>query len=135
VVATDTVEGFAPCSRTGPCVWRTPPGRVCARERTTAAVAGLVSPEHPAPPLREITPHRCSHPGAEPITVTREFRMICRTFAQVPAATLRRRSGRSATSPRGDQDSLLDGSLENRWANLENFWKPRDAHPRPHPTK
>jgi GWxTD domain-containing protein len=73
--------------------------------------------------------------GAEPITVTREFRMVWpdmpRSMRNVEEAIASLRY----VATEATMDSLLDGSLESRWANLENFWKPRDRSPETEPNE
>ena len=67
--------------------------------------------------------------GSEPFTVRREFRMIWpdmpRSLRNVDDAITALRY----IAPEATIDSLLEGPLEARWANLEGFWKPKDRSP------
>lgn len=64
-----------------------------------------------------------------PVTVRREFRMV---WPDMPRSMRNVEDALEAlryVAPAATIDSLLDGTLETRWANLEAFWKPRDRSP------
>lgn len=73
--------------------------------------------------------------ASEPLTITREFRMVWpdmpRSLRNVDEAI----SALRYVAPEATVDSLLDGGLEARWANLEGFWKPRDRSPETAPNE
>jgi len=137
VVATDTVEGIRPMLQNRP-VRSADPARLAyvPGGEQQPPVAGLVVPlSTQRLPLRKYRLTAAVIRGAEPITVTREFRMIWpdmpRSLRNVEEAI----GSLRYVATEATMDSLLDGSLENRWANLENFWKPRDRSPETAPNE
>jgi GWxTD domain-containing protein len=70
-----------------------------------------------------------------PVAIRRTFRMVWpdmpRSLRNVDEALAALRY----VAPESAIDSLLEGPLETRWANLEAFWKPRDRSPETAPNE
>jgi GWxTD domain-containing protein len=131
VVRTDTVTGIRPILRGRPA--RVSDGAGVAyvtRGDQQPQVAALVVPLNTQRlPLRKYRMTATVLRDSGALTIHREFRMIWpdmpRSLRNVDEAI----NALRYIAPEATIDSLLNGPLEVRWANLEGFWKPRDRSP------
>jgi len=128
-------RGFAPCSRTGPCVLRTPPGsRIPGRRNNSRRWQARVPLSTQRLPLRKYRltaavirgPNRHRHPR-----VSHDLADMPRSLRNVEEAI----GSLRYVATEATMDVLLDRSLEKPVANLENFWKPRDRSPETAPNE
>jgi GWxTD domain-containing protein len=131
VVRTDTAAGIRPVIRPRPARMSDTVGLAyLAGDSTQPAVDALVIPLNTQRlPLRRYRMTAVFTGVSGPVTIRRDFRMVWpdmpRSMRNVDEALAALRY----VAPESTIDSLRDGPLEARWANLEAFWKPRDRSP------
>lgn len=131
VVRTDTVAGIRPILRRRAARVSDARGLayVAPADRQPQVAAVLIPLSTLRLPLRRYRVTATLARASEPLLLRREFRMIWpdmpRSLRNVDEAI----GALRYIAPEATIDSLLDGSLDVRWAHLEGYWKPRDRSP------